>query len=122
MKIYWITVQDKTAVGTQPHRCFFCTTSHEAHHEIEFRMKVPEENSILKDLYDENEVWDIEEEILPDSVFGRCGNVSDDIPYDKRPLTLANCPDCSVGTLRKMRNEMDDDGTCGTCPYFEKEL
>ncbi len=27
--------------------------------------------------------------------------------------------DCSVGTIRKYRNEVDnDDGTCGTCPYY----
>jgi hypothetical protein len=78
-------------------------------------MKVPDEDDPCKNLYDKNEVWDIEEEEVPDSEFGRCLNMPDST------LALARCPECSVGTIRKMRNGTNDDGTCGTCPYFEKQ-
>lgn len=33
-----------------------------------------------------------------------------------------NSGDCAVGTIRKLRNGVEnDDGKCGTCPYFLNE-
>jgi hypothetical protein len=57
--------------------------------------------------------WFVEEEDIPDSDFGICANDGEPrLPYQV---------ECGVGTIRKYRNGvLEDDGNCGTCPYFER--
>ncbi len=97
MKIFWVFC---TLYG----KCFFCLTKEDAQEECDYRKEEGEE-------YGE---WKVIEEDIPDSRFGECRN--DDF------LSLPEQRECFVGAVRKLRNGTpceEDDGCCGTCPYFE---
>ena len=111
MKIFWVINADEDL----PHRCFFRLTRAEAQWDVDFRVEAAKEN-------EENGIerwpgiWEIEEEEVPDHLFGHCINS----PEPHKPA-LPTCPDCSVGMIRKMRNGTENDnGTCGSCPYYLK--
>lgn len=109
MKIFWINCDLIS-------HCFFRLSQADAQGECDFRM---EEKKKLLDVFglpkDEDIYgnWFVEEEDIPDNVFGKCKN--DDGP--RLPYQM----DCSVGMVRKLRSGVpddEDDGTCRTCPYF----
>ena len=96
MKIYWVS-------SDWLPKCFFRLSREDAQQECDFRMR---EKGAFGN-------WFVEEEEIADDKFGRCKNEDEPrLPYQM---------DCAVGTIRKLRNgipEDEDDGTCGTCPYF----
>lgn len=110
MKIFWVSCD-------MLRKCFFRLTNEAAQQECDFRMKEKDEPFDVLGL--PNRIsrygnWFVEEEEIDDNKFGRCKN--EDEPR------LPGQRDCSVGSIRKLRNgvpEEQDDGQCGTCPYFE---
>jgi len=108
MKIFWVINADE---GDRC-RCFFRTSRTEAQADVDFRMEEAKEDLEMFGFCCDQ--WEIEEEEVPDNLFGVCINSPE--PYK---LALPTCPDCSVGMIRKYRNNVDkDNGMCGTCPYF----
>ena len=110
MKIFWIINADDEF----PHRCFFKLTRAEAQWEVDFRIKEAKEDLELLGFCCDK--WEVEEEEVPDHLFGYCSNSP-----EPHTLALSTSPECSVGSIRKYRNGGKYDITCGSCPYYSKE-
>lgn len=114
MKVYWV-------YSSSWGQCFFTPTREESQRQCDFRMK-EKDDPLFPSMFAPEEKWWVEEEDIPDEEFGYCIN---GLPWQPAPaFTLPYKSDCSVGMVRKLRNgltEEEDDGTCGTCPYFRKE-
>jgi hypothetical protein len=83
--------------GPDGDKWFFRETKKKAQEEVDFR----------------NKPWYVEEEDIPDEKMGWCIN-------EERAMA-GWVPECSVGTIRKMRDNVlmsEDSGNCDTCPYF----
>ena len=109
MHIYWVS-------SDWLPKCFFRLSREDAQQECDYRMKENDEPFDALGLPNRMARygnWFVEEEEIADDKFGRCKNEDEPrLPYQM---------DCAVGTIRKLRNglpEDEDDGTCGTCPYF----
>lgn len=111
MKIYWLMCQCEDDPVS---KCFFRETEDKIKHEVKFREDDQKDESSISFQIGDNTKWWYEVEEIPESEFGYCINSKE--PYKR---ALARCPDCSAGMVRKMRNCVEnDDGKCGTCPYF----
>jgi len=100
MKIFWV-------VGSISGRCFYRMTREKAQGDVNYRNRDKDDLDPFQ-----NTSWKVEEEEVPDERFGVCIN-------EDKPM-LPECPECSVGMVRKHRNGVEkDDGACRTCPYFE---
>jgi hypothetical protein len=112
MKIYWVVCKDWG-------KCYFKITKESAQKDCDFRMDKNNYNYLPNIKPDPPGSWYVREEEVPDEDFGYCINGLPDNPAPA--LVLPYHKDCSVGMVRKIRHNVDnDDGTCKTCPYYFK--
>lgn len=105
MKIYWVRQE-----GCRP--IFFVMTEKEAQESVRF---FNEEWTFRR-----GEKFSYYDEEIPESEFGWCANGANapDGGTGETKRVLPYQLQCSVGMVRAVRDVGDDDGCCGSCPYY----